>query len=119
MEKARELFPQPIARPSATTWPWQNALDEAMQAAPDVSPEAMAAARAEVVRARQIFLQNWLGDRVGIFRARGLDAELIGITNLQLRCKSCGGIWLVALSPVATMLDDAAMLCPSGCNVNG
>jgi hypothetical protein len=118
MARAKELFPQPIARPPASDYPWQGALDEAMAAAPDVSPAAIAAARIEVGRARMSYLQGWLGDRQPTFRSRGLEASLLGVTDLQLRCFSCGAIWLIPLDPIATMVRDEQMLCPNGCNCN-
>ena len=115
MANAKELFPQPIKRPPATDWPWLGELDRLMSSAPDLSPEAVASARAEVARALQVQRQGWLHERLGIFRARGLDAELVGIDQIQFCCRSCGSIWMI---PAGAMpADDTALTCLRGCNV--
>jgi hypothetical protein len=119
MANARELFPQPVKKPPQTDWPFAGQLEHLMKMAPEVSEPILENARMQVQRAQQQNLQSWLGDRQAILRARGITGELIGITHLELTCMSCGQAWLVSLSPVDTMLDDANMQCPRLCNIVG
>jgi hypothetical protein len=113
MRNARELFPAPVTKPPASTWPWEGVLDKLMAEAPDLSPEAVASARIEILRARQTQLQGWLQDRLPLLRARGLDAHLVGVEFLELICRSCGASWLV---PAGVMPADPALACPNMCN---
>ena len=112
MREAKILFPQPVAPPPSTNWPWAGELERLMKSAPDLSPEAVAAARIEIARARQTQLQGWLSDRTAIFRSRGLDAHLVGVDFMELVCRACGTSWLL---PAGQMPDDSALCCPAGC----